>query len=536
MPPEKANRDSGFLTLFSPMQNSHLSEKSIMNANEKEEHAPKTTPMTHIREEIQSFHPNLVSTEVNKHHHTITDSLPQICWFADTQGHIRYVNQKGREYFQMSLEELLMEGQWLYLLHPEDWQSFLGKRRHAFSTGESYEHPYRLMRGQDNTFRWHLYRANPLKNANGEIYEWIGTCEDIQEKQDTALALQSIHQALGQFIQEGQKASFYQINQINMDFSQSSEFAQEISGVNVLLEKIISSTPIIFYIFDLITLQAIFTNSQVALLLGYTKEEFQEILPHWQEILVHPEDQNKIHYHFQQCAKFTDDESLEIKYRLKNKNGHWHWFESKDKVFKRGNNEIVQQILGTAYDITERKRQEDTLQLQATEMAVVNAHLHEMAATDHLTGLHNRRALQDFLVKEFQRAQRYNTPLSLLLIDVDSFKQFNDTDGHISGDNVLKQIGVILQDMARTSDFVVRYGGEEFIVLLPQTNQEGARAYAERCRVAVEQNNWEFRLITVSIGISTQTSEMTEHSNLIYEADRALYEAKRAGRNCIMSS
>jgi len=160
----------------------------------------------------------------------------------------------------------------------------------------------------------------------------------------------------------------------------------------------------------------------------------------------------------------------------------------------------------------------------------------ELARKDGLTGLYNHRAFQELLGLEVARAQRHGTPVSLLMIDIDHFKQINDSLGHQAGDAVLRQLGALLQDSARNIDQVCRYGGEEFVLILPMTATAEALLAAERLRSQVER--FEFscggdshRRITVSTGVASYPLHAQTQAALIAAADAAMYAAKRAGRN-----
>lgn len=165
------------------------------------------------------------------------------------------------------------------------------------------------------------------------------------------------------------------------------------------------------------------------------------------------------------------------------------------------------------------------------ELEEVNRRLRILGATDALTTLGNRGAFNLRLDHEIYRAKRYHTPLSLLLLDVDHFKQYNDTYGHLEGDMVLQKLSLILHDFARPSDFAARFGGEEFTVLLPSTGLEGALALAERLRQMVNDTVFLHRPITVSIGVATLPEGSQDANGLISAADKALYRAKQDGRN-----
>ncbi len=171
------------------------------------------------------------------------------------------------------------------------------------------------------------------------------------------------------------------------------------------------------------------------------------------------------------------------------------------------------------------------LQVHAVRLESINARLEALAKLDGMTGLKNHRAFQERLDFEFQRAMRYSMPMSLMLLDVDHFKQFNDTFGHLAGDEVLKTVAMVLQDNARGVDFVARYGGEEFVVILPHADEKSSLAIGERLRAAIEGVVWPLSRVTASIGLSTLMPGMTTASDLIAMSDRALYHSKTAGRN-----
>ncbi len=130
------------------------------------------------------------------------------------------------------------------------------------------------------------------------------------------------------------------------------------------------------------------------------------------------------------------------------------------------------------------------------------------------------------------QSANYQSPIvSLLLVDVDRFKEYNDSFGHQAGDNALQKVAKLLHSVARSGDFVARFGGEEFSIILPATGHEDAYSVAERMRKAVSSTSFAHRVITVSIGVSTFGTTVQDESSLIMAADKALYRAKREGRN-----
>ena len=158
-----------------------------------------------------------------------------------------------------------------------------------------------------------------------------------------------------------------------------------------------------------------------------------------------------------------------------------------------------------------------------------------LSLTDALTGLYNRRHFDNTIEREFLRSKRYGGDLSLAIIDIDFFKKVNDTYGHLCGDYVLKEVAYLILDNFRKTDFVFRYGGEEFVVILPETDIKSSQIPIERLRKKIEEYPFSFngqRLqVTVSTGISSNNAENME--TFLDNADKALYHAKQAGRNRI---
>jgi len=174
----------------------------------------------------------------------------------------------------------------------------------------------------------------------------------------------------------------------------------------------------------------------------------------------------------------------------------------------------------------------------AIERSLLFEEIKKLTLIDALTNLFNRRKMEEDLRNELERSKRYTRPLSILMIDIDHFKNYNDYHGHQKGDEVLRKIASILRDNVRTIDRVYRYGGEEFLVMLPEIDKEGALACAERLRRKVEQEPFEGEeesqpsgKITISIGVASYPLDGDSIEKLIEAADSALYRAKASGRN-----
>jgi len=180
----------------------------------------------------------------------------------------------------------------------------------------------------------------------------------------------------------------------------------------------------------------------------------------------------------------------------------------------------------------------DAIVQDITERVEAQRKLEQMARTDSLTGLYNRQHLMERFEDELARSSRYNRPLSVMMIDLDHFKQVNDGYGHLAGDDVLMATASLIDRTLRETDFVGRYGGEEFLAVLPETSLEGALDLAERLRGAMEDTcHWmpcgDELEVTCSIGVAEAVCDEVE--DIIDLADSAMYAAKRAGRNTVMS-
>ena len=181
-----------------------------------------------------------------------------------------------------------------------------------------------------------------------------------------------------------------------------------------------------------------------------------------------------------------------------------------------------------------------TIAPSISSMRLLKAH-RNMAMRDSLTGLYNRRFLEESISAQVPFAERYGQPLSLMMIDIDHFKRFNDLYGHKQGDEIMQKVSNVLMDIARDSDVVSRYGGEEFVIIMPNTTKEGGMKLAEKIRAAVETQtllnmNDTKEVTTVSIGLSTFPEDADDIAELMRQVDIALYQSKANGRNIVTAT
>jgi len=210
--------------------------------------------------------------------------------------------------------------------------------------------------------------------------------------------------------------------------------------------------------------------------------------------------------------------------------------------------EIEEELERSKKEFAEKIRERDLYarELQVTrdlykeklkEIEVMKEEALRLSYTDDLTGIYNHRFFVEQLTREVERHRRYSTPLSLLMIDIDYFKHYNDANGHLAGDQVLKAIALLIERGVRQTDVVARYGGEEFTAILTNTERTGAFEIAERVRRNVADTRFPNESaqpdkdLTVSVGVATISSSISTLTDLIREADHALYRAKKAGRN-----
>lgn len=300
---------------------------------------------------------------------------------------------------------------------------------------------------------------------------------------------------------------------------------------SAVYRTLLESTRAIPWKIDWATSTFAYIGPQIEQLLGWPQTSWITV-DDW-VTRMHPEDRERVvNFCMTQSQAGVDHEA---DYRAMTADGDYVWIRDVVHVIRNVHGD-VDALIGFMFDITERKRTEEKLMSLQKE-------LEDLSYLDGLTGVANRRKFDAVLRKEWGEARHNTQPLSLIMIDVDFFKRYNDHHGHIEGDDCLRRIAKALASAAnRPRDFFARYGGEEFVLVLPSSDENAAAAVAQRCRRAVLKaqivhgNSPLGQLITVSMGLGTVIPTAAEDANEFIDlVDRRLYKAKNAGRNQIVS-
>ncbi|WP_174874623.1 GGDEF domain-containing protein [Vogesella oryzae] len=305
----------------------------------------------------------------------------------------------------------------------------------------------------------------------------------------------------------------------------------ELSGGSAVYKTLLESTNAIPWQIDWPTMSFAYIGPQIEPLLGWSQDSWVSAND-W-AMRIHPDDRDYVvNFCVAQSQAGVDHEA---DYRALTKDNGYVWIRDVVHVVRNAQGE-VESLVGFMFDISERKKTEEKL-------LALQKELEALSFKDGLTGIANRRQLDASLQREWETACRSQQPLSMLLLDVDYFKQYNDVYGHVLGDKCLIDIAQTLNLAAvGARDVVARFGGEEFVLLLPETDAAGAQKVAERCQRLIEKlaiahvQSPHQQRVTVSIGVGTVTpGRGMNSSEFIQAVDRQMYAAKQNGKNRIES-
>tara|TARA_R110002073_G_scaffold68403_1_gene170002 strand:+ start:122833 stop:123789 length:957 start_codon:yes stop_codon:yes gene_type:complete len=294
-------------------------------------------------------------------------------------------------------------------------------------------------------------------------------------------------------------------------------------------KTLLESTKAIPWRIDWNTMEFSYIGPQIEGVLGWAPHSWMTV-DDWADRM-HPDDRERVvNFCVAQSQAGIDHEA---DYRALTKDGGYVWIRDVVHVVRKSNGE-VDALVGFMFDISERKETEEAVTRLQKE-------LEDLSYKDGLTGVANRRMFDSLLDKEWASARRTIQPISLIMMDIDFFKEFNDHYGHIAGDDCLRRVGRVLEKVAaRPRDFVARFGGEEFALILPETDARSADQVAEKCRQMIydemipHDSSSVSPFLTISLGVGTVIPTKADLPKAFIESvDRRLYKAKQRGRNCV---
>ncbi len=488
--------------------------------------------------------------------HLLSEVIPQIVWTSLPDGHLDYCN---RHFFETTG---IPEGgdlwlKWEQALHPDDLPLTKDLWDRARRGGDVFELDCRL-RTADGGFRWYLVRATPVRDGAGMILKWYGSCTDIEDQKYQQQALEQQIQKRTEELAEAnlrlqsevierdraRKALDEQSDRMVRDLATRTERATLLAKMGELLQSCMSKDEVFAAAIGFAP--KIFPNSRGAVALLNSGRDLAEITGSWLDcVLPVPA--------FEPAACWAL------------RTGNPHLVMARDNTSRCAHARDVDHTY-LCVPILAQGETLGILHFQATDevptladselslkttfaaqvgLSVANIRLREalraQSIKDPLTGLYNRRYLSEMLEREIRRAVRSELPLSLLMLDLDHFKSFNDTYGHDAGDTVLRETANFLIKSVRVEDIVCRVGGEEFIVILPTADLGTAHARGERIRtklreMTVMHQGRSLGMITISVGVATLPLHGTTQKELQDAADAALYRAKQGGRDRVVDA
>ncbi len=484
----------------------------------------------------------------------MADAVPEIIWTSDAQGNVDYSNRYMQDYGGLTTKELSGMSWLEAVVHPDDRVTRRQKLEQALQTGEPYDLEYRL-RGKTGDYRWFLLRVCPIRNDAGEIEKWIGTCTDIENQKQNQKLLEE--QILERTMQLEDANTRLQEEMIDKDFARNELDLQNEKMVSELQKRSERAT-MLAKMGEL--LQSCISREEVfAAALGYAPKIFPSVhgvfaLLNGARTLV------EVIGSWGECTNPAWDFEPSQCWALRT--GHPHLVVGGDTTARCAHASVNQtylcvpimaqgETLGVLhFQVTAESPQMDSSELSfkttfagQVGLSIANIRLREALRTqsvrDALTGLYNRRYLEEALEREVRRAGRASQSLGILMLDLDHFKRFNDTYGHDAGDTVLRETATFLLKQVRAEDFVCRFGGEEFVVILPTADEENARTRGEKFRakmrdLTIMHQGKSLGMITFSIGVAAFPQHGMSPKDLMAAADAALYEAKRGGRDQVV--
>ncbi|HVI06817.1 MAG TPA: diguanylate cyclase [Candidatus Binatia bacterium] len=487
---------------------------------------------------------------------TMAEAIPEMIWTADSRGAVDYSNRKLIDYSGLTNVGLLGAG-WKSIIHPDDLTLCLDKWQNALGSGQPYEMEFRI-RAHDASYRWFLVRANPIRSTAGTIVKWFGSCTDIESQKQNQQVLEE--EILKRTTELAQLNTQLQDEMIERDFARKQLDRQHEDMMEHLQERSQRAT-MLAKMGELLQ-SCIGKDEVIAAALGYAPKIFPSVrgaiaLMNAQRSLA------EVIGSWSYCQLDATDFEPTACWALRT--GQPHLVVAGDSTATCAHASGVRHTYlcipilaqGETMGIVHFQATDEAPQLEPSEvslkntfagqlgLSIANIRLREALRTqsvrDALTGLYNRRYLDEILDRELRRAGRAGQSLGVLIVDLDHFKSFNDTYGHDAGDTVLREAGAALTRGVRAEDFVCRFGGEEFVIVLPTATLKNSSARAERLRsllknLSIMHQGRSLGTVTISVGVAGFPEHGASAKDLLAAADKALYEAKRGGRDRVVTA
>lgn len=485
---------------------------------------------------------------------TLAAAIPSMLWTARPDGSVEFISESLYRYSGFT-EAQGQDWGWTDVLHPEDLPPCMDHWVHCVRTGEAYEFEYRLRRF-DGVYRWFLVRANSARDEQGRVIKWIGTCTDIEDQKHNQQVLEeqirerteelaTANTRLQEEMWEKDLAR-RQLDEQNekmlRQLTERSQRATLLAKMGEVLQSCMNKDEV--FAAALGFAPRVFPISRGAMALLNSERSLAEVAGSWHDCRLPV----KV-FEANACwALRTGQPHLVVAGDATARCAHAAGVEDTYlciPILAQGEALGILHFQATneAPSLSDSELSFKTTFASQVGLSVANVRLREalrmQSIRDPLTGLYNRRYLEEMMQRETRRAVRADCALGVMMLDLDHFKSFNDTYGHDAGDAVLRETAAFLAKSVRAEDIVCRFGGEEFVVILPMADLKASQARAERIRskmreLTVMHQGQSLGMITVSVGVAELPQHGTSPRELLDAADAALYRAKRERRDRVI--
>lgn len=459
----------------------------------------------------------------------VAEDAPVMLWLTNSEGKVVFTNSKWKKFVNATTDGNLSGSVWLLALHPDDREYCLHIFNDAFLSHQPFEMEYRLRRF-DGQYRYILDTGEPYINKEGKFSGFIGSSTDITERKNYENQLRLSQMELTQHNRE-----MALINELNSYLQVCRSLKETHAIVHYYAKRIFTDQTGALYLFD-------DNRNMVEAVATWGDKKF------FSSMSISPDDcwalrQGKLHVVEEptnaiRCNHIAEHSAQGYVCAPVIAQGEMIGF----LCVTLGDNSDDKHLAWTS---VESRTRLISLAADNLAMALVSLKLREAlrnrSVHDPMTQLFNRRYLDETLIRELANHKRSNKPLGVIMIDIDHFKNYNDTYGHDAGDYVLTEIAEIMRSKLREGDIPCRYGGEELIMIMLDTSKEIATKRAEIVRIAIEQHQFfhkgkNLANVTASLGVAVYPEDGNNVTVLLKAADTALYSAKESGRNRVVVS